>query len=103
MPSARPSTYFSNSQPSRDLPTPAGPDTSTRRGVRRSTHEWNSSLIVRSSASRPSKGASSPSTRCEPPTPDSTRVAAHSRIGSDLPFSWCSPVSVKPMDAPASR
>ena len=27
--SASPSTYFSNSQPSRDLPTPAGPDTST--------------------------------------------------------------------------
>ena len=45
--------YFSNSQPSRDLPTPAGPDTSTSRGTRRSAAAWNSSLTVRSSASRP--------------------------------------------------
>ena len=69
--------YFSNSQPSRDLPTPAGPDTSTSRGTRRSAAAWNSSLTVRSSASRPISGASSPSTRCDPPTPASTRVARH--------------------------
>ena len=61
--------YLSNSQPSRDLPTPAGPDTSTSRGTRRSAAAWNSSLTVRSSASRPTSGASSPSTRCMPPTP----------------------------------
>ena len=52
---ASPSTYFSNSQPSRDLPTPAGPDTTTSRGVRRSAAAWNRSLISRSSASRPSQ------------------------------------------------
>ena len=52
--------YFSNSQPSRDLPTPAGPEASTRRGTRRSTAAWNSSLIVRSSASRPVSGRLQP-------------------------------------------
>ena len=31
--STRPSAYFSNSQPRRDLPTPAGPETTTRRGL----------------------------------------------------------------------
>ena len=36
--------------------------------------------IVRSSASRPISGASSPSTRWTPPTPDSTRVACHSSL-----------------------
>ena len=79
--------YFSNSQPSRDLPTPAGPDTTTIRGIRRSAAAWNNSRTVRSSASRPISGASSPSTRCDPPTPASTRVARHSRCGSALPFS----------------
>ena len=95
--------YFRNSQPSRDLPVPAGPDTSTIRGTRRSAAAWNSSLIVRSSASRPVSGASSPSTRWLPPTPASTRVARHSGTGSDLPFSRCSPASANPTALPASR
>ena len=98
-----PSAYFSNSQPSRDLPTPAGPATSTSRGTRRSAAAWNSSRMVRSSASRPVSGASSPSTRCDPPTPDSTRVARHSCTGSDLPFSACSPASANRTALPASR
>ena len=95
--------YLKNSQPSRDLPTPAGPDTSTSRGTRRSTAAWNKSLIVRSSASRPVSGASRPSIRCTPPTPASTRVARHSRCGSALPFSACSPASANPIPPPASR
>jgi hypothetical protein len=85
------------------LPTPAGPDTSTSRGTRRSATAWNSSRIVRSSASRPVSGASSPSTRCDPPNPASTRTARHSRAGSALPFSACSPASANPTPPPASR
>jgi len=95
--------YFSNSQPSRDLPTPAGPDTSTMRGTRRSAAAWNSSLSVRSSASRPVSGASSPSTRCAPPTADSARVARHSRCGSALPLSRCDPASAKAIALAARR
>ena len=59
--------------------------------------------MVRSSASRPVSGASSPSTRCDPPTPASTRVARHNRTGSVLPFSACSPASANPIALPASR
>ena len=58
---------------------------------------------MRSSASRPVSGASSPSTRCDPPTADSTRVARHSRTGPALPFSACSPASANPIARPASR
>ena len=101
--STRPSRYFSNSQPSRDLPTPAGPATSTSRGTRRPAAAWNSSLTVRSSASRPVSGASSPSTRCDPPTPASTLVARHNRCGSAFPFSACSPASANPIALPAKR
>src|ERR1700691_3628743 len=100
---ASPSAYFSNSQPSLDLPTPAGPETSTSRGTRRSAAAWNRSLIVRSSASRPVSGASSPSTRWTPPTADSTRVARHSRADSALPLSRCSPASANPIALPARR
>ena len=85
--------YFSNSHPSRLLPTPAGPDTRTNRGCRRSTEAWNSSRIMRISTPRPISGASSPSTRCAPPIAETTRVARHSRSGSTLPLSWCSPSS----------
>ena len=85
--------YFSNSHPSRLLPTPAGPDTSTNRGCRRSTDAWNSSRIIRISTPRPISGASSPSTRCAPPIADTTCVARHTRSGSTLPLSWCSPAS----------
>ena len=60
-------------------------------------------LDVRSSASRPRNGASRPSTRCEPPTPERTRVARHSRAGSALPLSACSPASSKPTEAAARR
>src|SRR5262245_49230808 len=101
--STRPSRYFSNSQPSRDLPTPADPDTSTSRGTRRPAAAWNSSLTVRSSASRPVSGASKPSTRCDPPTPASTRVARQRCCGPALPFSACSPASANPTPPPASR
>ena len=95
--------YFSNSHPSRDLPTPAGPDTSTIRGTRRSAAAWNSSLTVRSSASRPVSGASRPSIRWAPPTPASTRVARQRTCGSALPFSRYDPASANPTAPPASR
>jgi hypothetical protein len=95
--------YLKNSQPSRDLPTPAGPDTSTSRGTFRSATAWNRSLIVRSSTSRPVSGASSPSTRWLPPAPANTRVARHNRCGSALPFSARSPASANPIAPPASR
>jgi hypothetical protein len=85
------------------LATPAGPETSTSRGTRRSAAAWNRSLIVRSSASRPVSGASSPSIRCDPPTPASTRTACHRCCGSALPFSACSPASANPIPAPARR
>ena len=85
--------YFSNSHPSRLLPTPAGPDTRTNRGCRRSTDAWNSSRIMRISTPRPISGASSPSTRCAPPIAETTCVARHTRSGSTLPLSWCSPAS----------
>ena len=87
------------------MPTPAGPEITTSRGTRRPAAAWNNSLTVRSSASRPISGASSPSTRWEPPTPDSTRVARHSRCGFAFPFSTCSPAAAKPTPtpAPASR
>jgi hypothetical protein len=94
--------YLKNSQPSRDLPTPAGPDTTTSRGTRRPAAAWNSSLMVRSSASLPVSGASSPSTRCDPPIPASTRAARHNRAGSALPFSACSPASANPIAPSAS-
>jgi len=61
------------------------------------------SLIVRSSASRPVSGASSPSMRWLAPTQDKTRVARHSSCGSAFPFSWCDPASAKPTAPPASR
>jgi hypothetical protein len=94
---------LSNSHPSRHLPTPAGPDTSTSRGTRRSAAAWNNSRTVRSSTSRPVSGASSPSTRWLPPTPASTRVARHNRTGSAFPFSACSPASANPTARPAKR
>ena len=72
--SIRPSTYFSNSQPSRRLADAAGPltDHQPRRAGR--APRWNRSLTSRSSASRPIIGASSPSTRWTPPTPAMTRT-----------------------------
>ena len=60
-------------------------------------------MIVRSSASRPVSGASRPSTRCDPPTADRTRTARHSRCGSALPFSMCSPASANAIALPVSR
>jgi hypothetical protein len=58
---------------------------------------------VRSSASRPTSGASSASSRRSPPTPDSTQVARHRCCGSVFPFSACSPASANPTPPSASR
>ena len=100
---ASPSTYFSNSQASRDLPTPASPSRTTSRGRRDSSVPWNSSLTSRRSPLRPVNGASNPSTRAPPPTGATTIPAAHSRTGSDLPFSACSPVSSNVMAGGGQR
>src|SRR4051795_12207359 len=52
--------YFSNSQPSRDLPIPATPITDISWARRSSAAAWKSSLTSRSSRSRPTNGGSSP-------------------------------------------
>ena len=85
--------YLKNSQARRDLPTPATPETSTRRAEWRSAEAWKSSLTRRSSWSRPMKGASRTPERCEPATAATTRVAWKRRTGSALPLSSCSPAS----------
>ena len=57
--STRPSRYFRNSQASRLLPMPAGPDDATRGAHALSRPvAWNRSLSSRSSSSRPTNGAS---------------------------------------------
>ncbi len=85
--------YFSNSQATLDLPTPASPSSTTKAGRPVSSVVWNSSLSSRISRSRPVIGASSPSTRSVPRTEPTTARAAKRRIGRALPLSSCSPVS----------
>ena len=67
-------------------PRPAAP-------VRSSAQTWNRSLICRNSRSRPTNGASSPSDRSSPPTPETTRTARHSGVSPSFPFSLCEPAS----------
>ena len=79
---ASPSMYFSNSHDSRDFPTPA--DAGHGHELRRpwSALEWYSSLSIRSSRSRPTNGASSPSTRSsrrDPPPPAARGTARAAR------------------------
>src|SRR2546425_405822 len=78
--------YFSNSQERRDLPIPATPITETRWALRSSDEVWKSSLIERSSRSRPTKGASRPECRSAPPREATTRRARHSGTGPRLPL-----------------
>ena len=120
----RPSMYLKNSHTSRDLPIPAIPVTDTRCARLSSAQAWNSSLIWRSSRSRPTNGASSPSDLSAPrasrddphapatagasPTCPSARVArrprtqpsARSRAGSTRPPA---PRRARPATAPARR
>ena len=58
-----------------------------------SAEAWKSSLIIRSSRSRPTKGASSPEVRRAPSEPATTRTARHRCTGSALPFISCAPAS----------
>jgi hypothetical protein len=58
----------------RDLPTPATPETSTRRAERRSAEAWKSSFTSRIWWSRPVNGASRTLERCEPAVAATTRV-----------------------------
>ena len=90
--------YLSNSHPRRDLPTPAGPETTTSRGVFRSTEAWKRSFSARSSTSRPVNGASRPSARFLPPTPESTRMARKSCSGCSFPFNSKLPASSNKME-----
>ena len=85
------------------MPTPAGPDTTTSRGVRRSALAWNSSLTSAQF------GVAADQRRLEPVDPlraaDAGQhpVGRHSRTGSALPLSACSPASANPIAAAASR
>ena len=56
------------------------PVTETRWARRSSAEAWNRSLIWRSSRSRPTNGASSPSDLSAPRAPETTRTARHSRM-----------------------
>src|SRR5438093_1262280 len=70
--------YFSNSHERRDFPIPATPTTDTRRARDSSALAWNRSLTSRSSAARPTNGASSPVER----RPDCSLRVVLSRDGS---------------------
>ena len=85
--------YLKNSHESRDLPVPATPITETRWPCDSPAEAWKSSLITRSSRSRPTNGASRPAERCAPPMPPITRTARHSGTGSTLPLSSRAPAS----------
>ena len=76
--------YFSNSQPSRDLPSPGSPTSTSRPGCRISSTPWKSSFSSRSSRSRPTSGASRPSARWAPPTDGDHRVDRPQRDRVDL-------------------
>ena len=66
--------YLKNSHERRDLPVPATAITETRCAFDSSAEAWKSSLITRSSRSRPTNGASSPVERSAPPRPPITRT-----------------------------
>ena len=55
--------YLENSQARRDFPIPAMPVTETRWALSSSADAWKRSLTRRSSRSRPTKGALSPTER----------------------------------------
>ena len=59
--------YLKNSQERRDLPVPATAITETRWAFDSPADAWKSSLITRSSRSRPTNGASRPVERSAPP------------------------------------
>ena len=59
---------------------PAMPVTETRCAFRSSAQAWKSSLICRSSRSRPTNGASSPCDLSEPRRPETTRRARQSGV-----------------------
>ena len=88
--SARPSTYFSSSQPSRDLPTPAGPDTTTSRGRRSRAVACSRSLT----SGTPRRGRrTGPRGRRRAGTRRHRRRPGRRATGlrSALPLSWTSP------------
>src|SRR5262245_44900080 len=95
--------YFQNSHDRRDFPIPATPITEAMWALRPSALWWNSSLMVRSSASRPTNGASRPVDRWPPPTMATTRSARHSSTGSVLPLRSCVPAPSYTMAASVDR
>ena len=95
--------YLKNSQPRRDLPTPAMPTTETSCALPSSAQAWKSSFTKRSSRSRPTNGGSSPADLRAPPTPAVTRSARQSGTGSDLPLSSNSPAPWKAIAASEER
>ncbi len=89
--STTPSTYLRNSQASRLLPIPAWPVIETSRTRRSRDVAWNRSFIRRSSASRPTNGASSRSSRPRPRRWATILRARHAATGATLPLSSWSP------------
>ena len=71
------------------MPIPAGPMTETSRARCSRSVAWNRSLSSRSSAARPTNGASSVSLRFRPRCPATTRAARHAGTGAALPLSTC--------------
>ena len=95
--------YFSNSQERRDLPIPATPMIETSRARDSSAEAWKRSLTRRSSAARPTKGASSPAERPSPRRCAATRSACQRWTGSVFPLSSCSPASPNAIAASDAR
>ena len=95
--------YLKNSHNSRDLPLPASPVTVTRRAVLFSTVSSATAMIVSSSRSRPTNGASSPTPRRAPPTPATTRSARQAWTGCSRPLTSCVPASSYSIAASLAR
>ena len=71
------------------------PVTDRRRALPSSAQAWKRSLIVRSSRSRPTNGASRPCDFSDPRRPDTMRSARHNGVSPSLPFSSKEPASSK--------
>ena len=70
---------------------------------RSSAQAWKRSLIWRSSRSRPTNGASSPSDLSAPRAPDTTLTACHTLCRPTLPLSSCVPASSYTMVGSVAR
>jgi hypothetical protein len=79
--------YLLNSHVSRDFPMPATPSTETRCTFPWSAESWNSSLVIRSSRSRPVKCGSRAVDLLVALRRPTTREARQRSTGASFPFS----------------